>query len=453
MKKIILTYSVFFIVLTTYIKAQTYSPVYTPNGTEVPAWITSELSKSDRAYWDSYFALHYPNAIQLSTYGNYSSTGRFNCHGYAWYMSENNDELSNPRWIGLGYNEPSDPEYSYWEDGSYIEVSSSNIFGSKVNWSSGDHSAITTNVQGVLISKWRFYPFMKHNWDDSPYGSSGLKYYIRPEISGMSTLCYSGSSYSIDNLPSDAIIDWSTNFHITRVSPQGSNPCTFRTSSSIASSESGIITATITINNHSFSISKVVDVGTQTPLIGIYNSSNHSQVASGFTNQQYYCSALGINLSTNGGDYLWTIIPPEGNMDLFPIIGNGTPVTFTPEYEGNYTISLEYNGQCGWSSQRTINFTVNFDSFFLLTPNPARTVVEVELLNSKNSDGLNGFSSESLDKKQYHVCIYDKMMRKQRSIRINQKKTSIDISNLSKGIYFVALQTEQGNHIEKLIVD
>ena len=64
--------------------AQDYqSNVCTPKGTTVIAYITSENSDYWRNYYDIYFASAYPNAIQIETYNGFSSTRRFNCHGYA----------------------------------------------------------------------------------------------------------------------------------------------------------------------------------------------------------------------------------------------------------------------------------------------------------------------------------------------------------------------------------
>ena len=61
----------------------TQSNVSTPKGSSVLAYITEESSEATRASWDSYYAIHYPDAEQIETYDGYSSTRRFNCHGYA----------------------------------------------------------------------------------------------------------------------------------------------------------------------------------------------------------------------------------------------------------------------------------------------------------------------------------------------------------------------------------
>lgn len=150
--------------------------VETPLGSNVVAWRTEEASDATNEYWDDYFATAYPNAVQITTYFPYSSSRRFNCHSYAWHMMSiaGGFDYDDPRWIG--YYPGNTDEHVYWTDGSYKEVASE-IYPGKVSWASGDHSAITTSTSGVFISKWNQYPLMEHDWDDSPFGSSNLKYY------------------------------------------------------------------------------------------------------------------------------------------------------------------------------------------------------------------------------------------------------------------------------------
>lgn len=457
MRKIILILTVFLIVITTYMKAQTYSPVYTPKGTEVSAWITSELSENDRVYWDSYFSSHYPNATQLYTYGNYSSTGRFNCHGYAWYMSENDNELANPRWIGLGYNEPSNPEYNYWQDGSYIEVNSSNIFPSKVNWSNGDHSAITTNVEGELISKWRFYPFMQHQWNDSPYGSSGLKYYIRPVISGTTSLCYTGSSFSISNIPSNATISWSTSSNIKRISSQGANPCNFRASSSFVSGD-GSINATVIVNGNSLNISKDVYVGTPKPSIILCTSpTSSSHLAYGFTGTTYWLHPYETNLSDNNSDYKWLFY--SSDPFSLPVQAIGKSIPFRRTTAGDYKVSLKYNGKCGWCSKsfETIRIIGNPIYNILLTPNPAKGTTIVSLEEDVSSNLM--MNSLSMDKNlmtkkptEIEIQLWN-IYGKLKTYKAKSEKYQISLAGLSSGIYYVIVIKDKNIYRKQLIIE
>lgn len=157
--------------------SQQQSNVKTPISEEnnVTAYVRGEASESQLEYWDNYYNLTYSNAIKIPTYGSsYSATQRFNCHGYAWYMTESGHGLDDPRWIGL--YEVTDEDI-YMTDGSYVEVESA-VWPGKVSWpSTMNHSAITTEQGGVWISKWGPCPLYKHNWDDSPFGSENLKYY------------------------------------------------------------------------------------------------------------------------------------------------------------------------------------------------------------------------------------------------------------------------------------
>ena len=138
--------------------------VQTPLRSNVVAYETVEfLSLSERRAADRFYNTIYPNAIKIPTYGYYSATRRFE-----------GDGLDYPRWIG--YETGNTDEAIYWEDGSYIEVPNEVYLG-KVSWASGDHSAITTPIPGRYISKWAYFPLYEHEWDDSPFGTTNLKYY------------------------------------------------------------------------------------------------------------------------------------------------------------------------------------------------------------------------------------------------------------------------------------
>lgn len=156
---------------------------------------------------------------------------RFNCHGYAWHISDGGAD----RWIGYGYPYDNDPEYGYWQDGSYIEAT--RTYPGKVNWSSGDHSAITTEYRDTLISKWNVYPLMKHAWDDSPYGTSNLKYYkLNFSISGSDLVCNSNTTYSLSPTPGGTT-NWTNSSNLSFVGGSSGTSVTVKTVSSTTSGD------------------------------------------------------------------------------------------------------------------------------------------------------------------------------------------------------------------------
>ena len=71
----------------------------TPWGSDVRTYINPEADAEYRAAGDEYYEDDYPDVTYLYPYPPYSSTDRFNCHGWAWYMSEAAG--------GSGYSDPS----------------------------------------------------------------------------------------------------------------------------------------------------------------------------------------------------------------------------------------------------------------------------------------------------------------------------------------------------------
>ena len=146
--------------------------IYTPMGSPVETHVTCEFSSvASRAFSDSIYESCYPNIKKIIVFDGVSTTERFNCHGYAWLYVEKGID----RWIC--YFRAGDEDI-YMTDGSYIEVAQE-TFPGKVSWADGGHSAITTEQQGWFISKWGPGILCKHRWDDTPYGTPNLKYYVK----------------------------------------------------------------------------------------------------------------------------------------------------------------------------------------------------------------------------------------------------------------------------------
>lgn len=177
------------------------SNVCTPKGSNVAAWIiSSEYTDTLKYYWDTYYTNAYPDAQFIKTNGRYSTTQKFNCHSYAWHVSDGGSN----RWIG--YFQGNTDEHIYWGDGSYIEISGYVPYPGKVSYASDDHSAITTSETGWFISKWGDKVLIKHRWNDCPYNSSSLKYYkLNFSISGSSLLCTNNETYTLSNTPGGPI--------------------------------------------------------------------------------------------------------------------------------------------------------------------------------------------------------------------------------------------------------
>jgi hypothetical protein len=146
--------------------------IQTPKGTIVATLLCCDSHPSVRDSLDNHFKVAFPNAIQIPTYDGYSSTSKFQCHGYAWIrVEQGTDRWLEPANVGI-----------YVSDGSYVQVFSE-TFPAKISWTNVDHSGITTSDIGWVISKWYIGPLCWHRWDYSPYGTPDspptLKYYVR----------------------------------------------------------------------------------------------------------------------------------------------------------------------------------------------------------------------------------------------------------------------------------
>jgi hypothetical protein len=140
--------------------------IYTPACTHlVNTYYTPEMSQADIEYYDNLYTSAYTEAILIS-----SSSNTYNCHGYAWYVSEGGENV----WIGYmpyGY-----PQLPFMQDGSYTEVS--DMSDAQKVFHGFLHSDITTETPGWVQSKWGRGPLMKHEIGDCPFGlPDDIKYY------------------------------------------------------------------------------------------------------------------------------------------------------------------------------------------------------------------------------------------------------------------------------------
>ncbi|WP_287620184.1 T9SS type A sorting domain-containing protein [Parabacteroides sp.] len=141
--------------------------IYTPNGTAVPVLklVGGELTKDQKEQTrDDWMTLYSNRIIYVS-----ESTFSYNCHAYAWYISEGkNDNV----WL------ENDPVAHFWRDGSYVYTTTPTE-SCKVYFLGGNHSAVMTSYDGSLLykSKWGEGPVFIHSKDDCPYGYESMEYY------------------------------------------------------------------------------------------------------------------------------------------------------------------------------------------------------------------------------------------------------------------------------------
>lgn len=146
--------------------------IQTPWGSTVSVWTQEDMDPEHRYLMDQLYSDYVDEgAVLLQTlpgdnnYPDVSSTLKFNCHGYAWYMYwlDPDDQFDAPWQIN-------DTEAdNYFNDPSFVECTAAEA---DILWiSNGAHSALTTDDPDDLLSKWGDGPLAVHGKDqgESPW--------------------------------------------------------------------------------------------------------------------------------------------------------------------------------------------------------------------------------------------------------------------------------------------
>ncbi len=197
--------------LVTDLKTPMNSPV--PHTYELGDGMTS----TDKANLSDSVAIRYPDATEVNPP---SATYHYNCHSFAWYRSEGGN-----RNVWIGWTGGGTAEDVYWDDGSFIKVSSLSD-ATKISYDNdgkGDHSAIKlfgTNCR----SKWGPWPLVDHAVDYGPdiYNMSIREYYAPFKVNGPQLVC-SGSTATFTTPDYvDCTFNWTYNTNLLDyVSGQG----------------------------------------------------------------------------------------------------------------------------------------------------------------------------------------------------------------------------------------
>lgn len=415
--------------ITTSFAQDTRSDVLTPKGSNAQAWITAENSN----YWRNYYDNIYATANRTYVYyfgGSYSSSRRFNCHGYAWHMSEG----GSPRWIG--YSQTSDEDI-YMSDGSYVQVCSETYPG-KVSWADGDHSAITTSTAGVVLSKWNQFPLMYHNINDNPFGSS-YKYYVSTAISGsLSPLCIANSrTFSVQNI-SGATYTWTTSSNLSGSS--SGNQITVTANSNGAGWVQVQISTPCSPSPATRRVDFTVGVPDTYPYIAAYEDCHqtYTQLSFQVTNPVPDVSYKWGYFGPNDGLPNWTITNSNTAWFVFNQTGShgivAMPYNVCGEsYYAEYGIEVLSHGNCNYMN----SFSVS------ASPNPTSGDLYVTIGKEKSTTKAQP-AIEDVQMQLYDV--YRTRLVKQWSFKSNQPNYRLDVRDVKKGQY--VLQVKKGKQVQ-----
>jgi len=135
--------------------------IKTPTGKNVPYDYEEEMSDSLKAVYDAYWQNKIiENEWDAEIIG--SSSGVYNCHSYAWHVSDGGNYVI--------INSP----INYFSGDYVTYLLTTNTWDSlrKISYNYeyfGGHSAISTNSEGYVISKWSAGPLVRHAINDWPW--------------------------------------------------------------------------------------------------------------------------------------------------------------------------------------------------------------------------------------------------------------------------------------------
>ncbi len=418
-----------------------FNPVtrYTPKGASFSAGkllSNYELTQPEKNSAAAYILQYYNNRITILS----EATRSYNCHGYAWYVIEGGDNV----WI----NTPNDDEF--WEDGSYVQIS--RVENAKIAFSeTADHSAIATNHQDTLISKWGQFPLVKHHINDCEYTpKTNLKYYklSKPVISGnFNTICngsqriFHESAFTHINLD----YDWSSSsYYLNEISGPGNSDYTVEGTSNIGYSIISLNITTpsgVTSSTHNY-------VGVNMPYPG---NLSFSLFNTNGTPVSYMCPETHYHIYLNNDDdcslsnYNW-IIPSAWTenytwSNMISVYTGSTPGGMVEVYA---------NTCCGMNTKVFTDYLSGGycrSSYSMrLSPNP--TTGETTLSIETTSD-----DTEFNENVEWELEVYSPaQLLKEKKTNLRGKNAKIQTSGWTEGIYIVRVKYKDEVLQGKLVV-
>ncbi len=252
-----------------------------------------------------------------------------------------------------------------------------------------------------------------------------------PTISGPTTVCSSGATFTLNNLPPEAIVNWTKSSNLSYVSGQGTDTYTVEAVNSITRGL-GWVEAEILLGNcNPISVREKTWVGVKATITG---NSYVSYLGSG----SWYANSSSNQLTLNSvlsKSKKPTPLPGEETIFyLFVRASNGS---------GNYYQTSSKRIVAKGNVDLVVGHGGDLPPFELkISPNPANNIITVNIDRAEKTNPNIEYTVRLLDK--YQKTIY------QRNIKNSQ--TTINVSHFQTGIYYLQVINGQNMQSEKVII-
>jgi len=248
-------------------------------------------------------------------------------------------------------------------------------------------------------------------------------------FSGSTIICSSGSVFTINNVPSGSTIQWTCGPYLTRVSPQGSNPCTF----SSTGSGSSWISANIYTACSDTIILPHYNVWSGVPQVQITGPSSGC-----FGNE--YTFYADYSPYSNPTSLEWSI-SPEYYCNTIYGYGWWANAHFDCPYEESYQVRCTPQNACGTGNMaHTYIYIYDCSYGYSISPNPASTEVTVTVTGKDQNISM------------FDISIYDMYGVKHFQAKYSGERFIIPVYNLKNGSYIMKIDNGRSVTNKQLII-
>ncbi|MFO7852071.1 MAG: T9SS type A sorting domain-containing protein [Bacteroidota bacterium] len=418
--------------------------VQTPKDVTVDAlqfkyWIYEDYDVEEIAYWNDWWTNGYNCRILAN------STKYYNCHGYAWHNIEGRMGQSDLRWINDVdiYGAPiyNVTKYYLGANKSYEETESV-VNHLRVSYFPRDHSAVTTEDQDSVISKWANGPLVKHTLAQCPfYQNSQIKYYkLFPGIDGSSSeLCVNQErTFTSNTSITGSTYSWTRNTSLLDY-VSGAGTTDYRVKAKSNDGE-GWVRLEITTPSGEVATTSKKYVWVNKPYVN--PASIQFECADG---PGYLCTNFFGNEFSFTFDYPYnyfniklTNLSETQTYDQFTIYDTwGTIDCFPPE--GTYLFHVRGNNDCGtatnWNKKEVEYVDCGMRGLFSLDiyPNPSTEQATITIVSNEN---MNAVTNNVDDAWQLEVYTQGQLLKLNIPAIIDNKYV-LNTSGWKPGMYFI----------------
>lgn len=279
-----------------------------------------------------------------------------------------------------------------------------------------------------------------------------------PEIQGPSQFCDT-ASYTLTNVPAGATITWKNYNRMNLTYPyyiksgQGTSRVLYQRGKqddgrlhrpnfvSPDYTGSAVVSATVSLNGHSYTVSKNVYIGTIAPQVLLYNAQGTMQVAPR-VGASY---RLLVNNCTDVADnqFHWVV---SSSVQEFERLGQGRYFPLTIDEQQTVTAQVSYStDECGTvTTTKTFSFTlpVTSSSASLVFRNPAGVGEDLEVgivLPDENPSSTTYGLRPNTEIGAYTLELWSELYGRVRTVEADTPTTQMSLSGLNAGTYFLKL--------------